>query len=470
MNKFGLRSRFLAVRLLIAAALTVAVILVVRFRFSAQAERTMRAELVACRERLAAGRDASQGPIADPTGTQWDTQARRFSTICGSDIVIFGPDVVLASTIDVNSGRALLPQVAGIAAAEVKSVSVNGQSFEASAWPLNSASVWLVALKPHEPMERMEAEFTRLMAGLAIAAMVVGFFLVSRVSDTFARPLGNLVEAVRALEKGDFDYPLKLNRRDELAQVTQAFDQMRSSLRESQKRLLEHERLATIGRMASSISHDLRHPLTAIVANSEFLSEENLPEEQRQNLHQEVRAAVEQMNDLIESLLEFSRGRESPHLVRVQLQDVAERAVRTVGARPEFQSVKIHIECPSPIECVVDPLKLERAIGNLLINACEACVAGAVSHVPAAGSGSVEISLRASEQAVEIRVTDDGTGVPETIEDTLFEPFVSQGKSNGTGLGLAVVRKICRDHGGDAALESSVAGRTVFKITLPRAA
>jgi len=231
--------------------------------------------------------------------------------------------------------------------------------------------------------------------------------------------------------------------------------------------LLEQERLATIGRMASSISHDLRHPLTAIEANSEFLSAENLPQEQRQSLHQEVRAAVDQMNDLIESLLEFSRGRESPHLVRVQLHDVVERAVRRVEARPEFQDVRMSLNCPAPMECIVDPLKVERAVGNLLINACEACVTESFGEGRRDGTGRVEVSVRASERGVQIRVTDNGGGVPDAIRGTLFEPFVSYGKSNGTGLGLAAVQKICRDHGGDATLESSKPGRTVFVMMLP---
>ena len=470
MSKFGLRSRFLAVRLLIAAALTIAVILVVRFSFALRAEHEMKADLAACRERSAALGYWTGDKTISPGGG-WDKQAAaNLGKICGCEIAIIGANGVLASTLDAKSNELLAPQVAGIGTGRSKTVALDKRKFEAAAWRLDEGAHWpkAVALRSYKPVEQMQAEFTRLMAILAVVAMVVGTFLVSRVSDTFARPLGNLVEAVQALEKGDFDYPLKLKTRDELAQVTQAFDQMRKSLRESQKRLLEHERLATIGRMASSISHDLRHPLTAIVANSEFLSAENLPQEQRHNLHQEVRGAVEQMNDLIESLLEFSRGRESPHLVRVQLQEMVERAVRTIGARPEFQSVSIRVECPATIECTVDPLKVERAIGNLVINACEACGARASGKAEGARPGSVEVSLCASDQAVEIRVTDDGAGVPEGIRNALFEPFVSYGKSNGTGLGLAVVRKICRDHGGDAILEVSVPGRTIFKMMLPR--
>jgi len=149
------------------------------------------------------------------------------------------------------------------------------------------------------------------IAALGLAAVLGGSALVFFISHTFTRPLANLVEGVRALEKGDFTYALDARGGDETAEVTGAFNRMRSSLRTTQQELLEAERLATIGRMASSISHDLRHSLAAIVANAEFLCESRLSSDQREELYQEIRAAVNQMTDLIDSLLEFSRTRES---------------------------------------------------------------------------------------------------------------------------------------------------------------
>ncbi len=98
---------------------------------------------------------------------------------------------------------------------------------------------------------------------------------------------------------------------DEVAELTSAFDRMRASLLKTQQALLESEQLATIGRMASSISHDLRHALAAVVANSEFLCDGRLTSAQREELYQEVRTGVNQMTDLIDSLLEFARTRES---------------------------------------------------------------------------------------------------------------------------------------------------------------
>src|SRR5882724_5459054 len=178
-----------------------------------------------------------------------------------------------------------------------------------------------------------------LITSLELAAVLGGSALVFFISHTFTRPLANLVEGVRALEKGDFTYALDARGGDETAEVTGAFNRMRSSLRTTQQELLEAERLATIGRMASSISHDLRHSLAAIVANAEFLCESRLSSDQREELYQEIRAAVNQMTDLIDSLLEFSRTRESLRPTYGNVRDSVGRVVQAIRLHPEFQQI-----------------------------------------------------------------------------------------------------------------------------------
>ena len=172
----------------------------------------------------------------------------------------------------------------------------------------------------------------RLLLLLGFTAVLVGSGLVFLTSHTFTRPLASLVDGVRALEHGDFHHPLDPRGSDEIAELTSAFDRMRSSLLTTQQALLESEQLATIGRMASSISHDLRHSLAAIVANSEFLCDGRLTRAQREELYQEVRIGVNQMTDLIDSLLEFARTRESlnPNLC----QSFRNRAACDAGGTP----------------------------------------------------------------------------------------------------------------------------------------
>jgi signal transduction histidine kinase len=321
-----------------------------------------------------------------------------------------------------------------------------------------SPSVRLNVLKSYDQATAFLNGLNQLLLALGLAALVVGSILVFLISHTFTRPLGNLVSGVRALEKGDFTYSLDAQGGDEVAEVTGAFNRMRASLRTTQQELIEAERLATIGRMASSISHDLRHSLAAIVANAEFLCESRLSSDQREELYQEVRVAVNQMTDLIDSLLEFSRTRESLRPSYGNVKDSVERVMLAISSHPEFHPVRITFHQEGNSSGWFDPRKLERVLYNLLLNSCEAVVPE---------SGRIHVELKEARGGVEIRVSDNGPGIPETIRDQMFEPFISYGKENGTGLGLTVVQKIMQDHGGDVAVEKTSAEGTVFRLLLP---
>jgi signal transduction histidine kinase len=327
--------------------------------------------------------------------------------------------------------------------------------------PNGPPDVRLTVLKSYDQATASLQKLNRLLLGLGILAVVLGSVLVFVISDTFTRPLSSLLAGVAALEKGDFRYPLKTTGGDEAAELARAFDTMRESLLKTQQNLLESERLATIGRMASSISHDLRHSLAAIVANAEFLSESNLSPEQRDELYREVQLAVHRMTELIDSLLEFSRTRASLHPTYGNLRTAIDNAAQTVRGNPEFHNARIEVRQTGIAEGWFDHRKLERVFFNLMLNACEA--------MPDR-KGRIEIRLDDNGSSIHIRVSDNGRGIPTAIRNTLFEPFVSQGKENGTGLGLTVVHKIIQDHGGEVNLERTSQEGTVFHITLPHPA
>jgi signal transduction histidine kinase len=211
--------------------------------------------------------------------------------------------------------------------------------------------------------------------------------------------------------------------------------------------------------MASSISHDLRHSLAAIVANAEFLCEQHLSPDQRDELYEEVRAAVGRMTELIDSLLEFSRTRASLRPTYGSLRDTVDTAIETLRSNPQFREVPIAVHERGNLEGWFDHRKLERAFSNLFLNSCESVYSRL---------GRIDVSITEKASGIEITVADNGRGVPNAIRDTLFEPFVSQGKENGTGLGLTVVQKIVQDHGGEVAVERTSPEGTVFRVTLPR--
>ncbi len=381
--------------------------------------------------------------------------ASQVTIVCGSDVVV--------STLNADQR--------GEVGAYLKGQSIpqgpidwklGGESFVVSSLALNPGEmppVTMLVMKSYDEATAFLNHLRRLLLAVGLGAVFVGSLLVYVTARTFTRPLEELVDGVRALGKGDFRYPVEARGASEIAELTNAFSLMRESLHQAQLRLLNAERLATIGRMASSISHDLRHPLTAVLANAEFLADADLNRQQREELYQEIRVAVNRLTDLVDSLLELSRPADSLNVSEAPIERTISRAIELVRAHPQFHKIMVSIESPGLHSAQFDSRKMERVFYNLLLNGCQA--------VQVSG-GHVAVHVAEANGNLEIRTTDDGPGVESSLRDKLFQPFVSHGKENGTGLGLTIAQKIVQDHDGTLQLESSVPGRTVMQIVLPR--
>jgi signal transduction histidine kinase len=391
--------------------------------------------------------------------------AKEISQISASQVAFTYGQVLVVSTLSREQEAELVRQITQREEMDPRDVELGNERYLAASLEMTSSTphfpgVRLNVLKSYDQATGFLTDLYRLLTGLGLFAVLCEGLLVFLISRRFTRPLEKLVSGVRALEKGDFAYPLEPRGSDEVAEVTAAFKRMRVNLQKTQQKLLESERLATIGQMASSISHDLRHQLTAIVANSEFLSEQKLDPAQRADLYNEIRLAVGQMTDLIDSLLEFSRTREALSPTFASVEEVVKHAMQSIRANHGFHSVSMAMRSEGPSDCWCDAKKLERAVYNLLLNACQAVSPQA---------GKIEISIRNREDNLEMDVADNGAGVPNAIRDRLFEPFVSYGKENGTGLGLTIVQKIAQDHGGSVMVQNAAKGNTVFRLSIPLA-
>jgi signal transduction histidine kinase len=314
-------------------------------------------------------------------------------------------------------------------------------------------------MMPLAPSDTFIRRLTRTISILGVSAVVFGALLFGFVSRTITKPLDNLVAGVRALAAGDYTYSIVPEGTSEVAELSTAFAKMRSELAASQQRQIENERIAALGRAASSLSHDLRHYLAAVVANAEFLYEADELKLDKSEIYKEIQTASTQMTDLIDSLRELATQRVTISPEPTDLDQIIRRAIEAVRVRPEFRSRTISLVGASVTEGVFDPKKLERAFFNLVLNACEATPDG---------EGQVTIDIQSRRDTFEVRVIDQGCGIPHAIRATVFDPFVSSGKPNGTGLGLAIVSKIVQDHGGSISLESSSEEGTVMLVRLPR--
>jgi signal transduction histidine kinase len=213
-----------------------------------------------------------------------------------------------------------------------------------------------------------------------------------------------------------------------------------------------------LSRLIAFISHDLRQPLTAILANAEFLTRPDIGKTQRVDVYQEIRSDVDRINELVASLLECSKGRDTLQPAVRNIVHTVESAIRMAGLRPEFRRITIKHHHKGRAVGWFDANRLERVVVNLVLNACEAVD-------PA--SGQIVITSTGNRDSLQIAVWDSGPGIPLAIQHSVFQPFVSYGKAEGNGLGLAIAKKIVEDHGGRIRLEERSETGTLFKITIP---
>jgi signal transduction histidine kinase len=218
------------------------------------------------------------------------------------------------------------------------------------------------------------------------------------------------------------------------------------------------EPLSAAKSIIAFISHDLRHPLTAILANAEFLTRSDISEMEKSDYYQEIRWAIDRMNDMCSSLLEYSKGRDTLRPAVRNIVDTVERAIRMASVRPEFRHITITHHHEGLAMGWFDSNLLERAVVNLVLNACESV---------SPDSGQIVITTTGNRSYLQISVWDDGPGIPPTIRDSVFQPFVSYGKTESCGLGLAIAKKIVEDHGGVIHLDGRSETGTLFKITIP---
>ena len=394
------------------------------------------------------------------------TVAEQLALVSGSQIALTTGDKIIASTLSAADQAELTKSIQKSDGAEA---STREMALGEDPYPVASVvihkgppvSVKCYVLMSLQPSNAYLRRLNRTILLLGISAVALAAVLLGFVAQTITHPLDNLVSGVRALAVGDYTYSITPRGSSEVAELGVAFSKMRGELLAFQQRRFATERIAAVGRAANSISHDLRHYLAAVVANAEFLYEAEKLKLNRDEIYEEIKTASEQMVDLLDSLRELAREESSIAPIPASLNQTIRRAVDAVRARPELRNLEISINSSGEMDGVFDPKKIERAFFNLVLNACEATVPS---------QGYVRIEICSIGESFQVRVEDNGTGIPSSITATLFDPFVSLGKPNGTGLGLAIVNKIVQDHGGTVTVEKTSESGTTFLVRLPRAA
>jgi signal transduction histidine kinase len=219
--------------------------------------------------------------------------------------------------------------------------------------------------------------------------------------------------------------------------------------------LMRTERLSTIGTMANSIIHDLKNPIQALQSCACLIGERTT-DPSIQSFTRIMNKAVENMTDMVQELLDFARGQSSLALERQPAHAVAEELdSQLVRLIPERVHLVREVRCCDDIR--VDVGRFVRVLLNLIKNSVEAMPKG----------GVLRLELEQLDRTAVFRVSDTGGGIPADLLPRIFEPFVTYGKSKGTGLGMAIVKSVVEAHGGSIDIRSTVGIGTTVEITLP---
>jgi signal transduction histidine kinase len=408
------------------------------------------------------------------SGASIERTVRQISHPAGVDAAFLSNGHSLAGTLDpaALAGLAAQPLLLAGTPANPATIQSGPTRYLAATEDLSksaTASLQLVVLKSFAPAEQSIRHIDRMILSVGLLALVCGAALMLTLSRLLTSPLEELSRSVRAFGTGDGEYRIPRYGTREVRQLSAAFSAMRHEIQQANRALLESERLATIGRMASSISHDFRHYLASIYANAEFLLSGRISEKERAEIFEEIRSAVLGSTEMIESLLIFSRTGNSVTRSLESIPRLIEQAITLVRVHPDGEGVRIAARCPDASEPLamreavasVDGKQIERAIFNLLLNACQAKrTEGQSPHVL--------VRLEVDEHFLILNIMDNGVGVPDSVRSRLFDPFVSEGKQKGTGLGLTLVSCIAAEHGGAVTLLSSRPGETIFQMKIAR--
>lgn len=375
------------------------------------------------------------GYLIDPAVAQ-----RLKASTGGSDFIFVADGRVIASTLDPRTTRDLESLQSN--RSRMHRVTAQGTAYAVLAAPLMDVMGQPIGeihiVRSFAAAQKHLASLERDVIGICLLTLMAGLGLSYVLAKRIVEPIKRLDRAASDIARQNYDSRVPVESQDELGRLAATFNAMSASIREAREELIRYERIATIGRLSTSIAHDLRNPLAAIYGGSEMLVDGDLPPLQVKRLALNIYRASRRIQELLQDLVNVSRGK-AKATEMCRLRDVISAAYEAVAPAAESQAVHIRFEVPDNLELPLERARMERVFLNLFSNALEAMPSG----------GSIHVSAAEASGAVLIRVEDTGPGIAEEIRTRLFQPFVSAGKKNGLGIGLALARQTVLDHGGD---------------------
>jgi len=326
-------------------------------------------------------------------------------------------------------------------------------------------------------------------AGAMLIVAVLSWLFVWRV---VAKPIHELKNGTERLSQGELGYQIEVQSQDEVGDLAHSFngmslqlrganeqivtwaktledrvDQKTKELNRAHEHVLHVEKMASMGKMAAVVAHEVNNPLSGILTYAKLIRKwvasgqtEHEKRDEAMQCLELIAAESRRCGDLIKNLLSLSRT--APMNVQsVDLHAVINRCLLLVRHQLELGGVELQLSLAKDLPLVhCDPAQIEQVLLALIMNARDA--------MPRGGNLWIETRLNSDEAEIEIKVRDDGAGIAPEILPRIFEPFLTTKESGrGVGLGLAISRGIVERHNGRIEVESELGRGTTFTITLP---
>jgi len=361
-----------------------------------------------------------------------------------SDFAFLGHDAIFASTLDTSLARALSQSV--FVPSAPRSERFWRNRFIITHQPLTDILgrpvAELFVVRSYET-ELQSLSRLRRSLGLAwILTIAIALLLSSYVTTRLLWPVKLLDRAASEVAAGNYRHRVPVEGNNELSRLATTFNQMCHSIEQAQSDLIRQEQIHTIGRLGSSLVHDLRNPLAAIYGGAELLVDGELPPEHTRRIAMNIHRACERIQQLLRDLLNVSRGH-GRDFDFCRLNELVEAAAESLDT--ESSRVRVSVRIDETLEVFGDRMRIERVFTNLLSNSVEAMPNG----------GAIDIESSQIDDGVSVFVEDSGPGIPSEMQMDVFKPFVT-GKRSGLGLGLALSRQTMTELGGNL---SSIAPR-----------
>lgn len=304
-----------------------------------------------------------------------------------------------------------------------------------------------------------------ITAVLSLLAIIIAGAITLFALFTLA-PIKRLIKGVQKISQGDYDFRFDIKSGGEVKMLADEFNSMSRSilernnrLREQQKKLIQSERMAVVGRMASHITHEIKNPLNSMSLNSELLEDEikelisGKDPGEAFDLIKSIRKEIGRLSVISDEYLSYSRLPKGEN-DRIEINAFLKEITSFLRKEIESGNIELDMQLAEDLPSVVaDTSQLKKAIMNILKNAIEAIT----------GGGTINVRTSMVDGRISITISDSGEGIAPDIIDNIFDPFFST-KEKGSGLGLPLTQKIINEQGGEITCKSKPGKGTTFRI------